>query len=247
MFLHDITETVFASSSSTTYHHHGVLFNGNMLVCNDSNISACVKECARQYAPIDQQACVTAVEAKFAPYSNCFTGEATVIVRGTKSRVRLRDLQTGDWVLDSGMKFSPVVGWLHRDLEATANVITLFHENGSICCTADHLLYCCDASDYVPATKAKTLEILYLDGSMTKSRVVKMAERTRTGIYAPLTASGSLLVNGVNASCYASPTALPFRVTQPVGQIALWPFRLGINSNNFLDVYCRTLYSLLAY
>ena len=249
MFLHwGVTETAFAAGATTTYHHHGILFNGNMLVCNDSNINACVKECARQYAPIDQQACVTAVEAKFAPYSQCFSGDSTVIVRGKRSRVELKDLKEGDWVLDVNMKFSRVIGWLHHDQKMSALFIDLVHENGRVFCTPNHLLYCSEAGDYVPASEVKILQILYLDGSMTRSRVIKSSNQLGTGVYAPLTTSGSLLVNGIHASCYASPSELPFRVTQSIGQVALLPFRLTGTTSGFINVdrYCRTLYSLLA-
>lgn len=249
MFIHgnqEPTFTIFASSATTTYHHHAILFNGNQLVCNDSNINACVKECARQYPPIDQQACVTAVEAKFAPYSHCFDAETTVIVRGSHSLVPMRSVNVGDSILDVDLGFSKVVAWLHRDQETTATFLDILHENGRITCTPEHLIYCCEAADYVSADKARCLQVLYVDGSVAMSRIIKRSSRVLKGIYAPLTSSGTLLANGVHASCYASPSSLPFMVTQNMGQLALLPFRLMKNMNGFAEMYCRSIYSLLA-
>ena len=228
-----------------TYHHHGILVNGRDLICNDSQIENCVKECARQFPLIDQQACVTAVEAKWAPYSHCFSGEMTVIVKGYKNLVKLSDVQIGDYVLGSDFKYTRITGWLHREEQVEAHFIDIHHANGVLSVSSDHLLYCTIACDYVRASEVQEVETMHIDGSLVPSKIIRREPRTITGIYAPLTASGTLMVSGVHASCYSSPSALPFRVSQSMGQVALLPFRWG-PASSLLDTYCRSLYHLLA-
>jgi hypothetical protein len=232
---------------NTTYHHQGILVNGRDLICNNSQIDTCVKECARQFPLIDQQECVNAVEAKWAPYSTCFPGTASVCLRSNRGKVELRDLRLGDEVLDSSMKFVKVVGWLHRETTFKAEFLEIVHACGTITVAPDHLLYCYDAGDYVPAKNVRSLETLFIDGSMVPSKIVSVKKRDISGIFAPLTSSGSLLVDGVNASCYSSPSELPFRITQKGGQLALLPYRwLDASLLPNLEAYCRSLYAVFA-
>lgn len=255
MFLHETNheDTVFGAlfgnpnATQTTYHHHGILINGQQLICNDSQIDNCVKQCARNFPPIDQKACVTAVEARFAPYSKCFSGEMTVIVKGKSRPVKLSQLRVGQEVLDVNMQYVPVVGWLHRDESLLTDFIEVIHILGHICVTADHLLYCHDKSDYVPAKMVDSLESVFIDGSLIRSDVTSRRTVTKRGIYAPLTTSGTILVNGIHASCYASPNELPFRISQSAGHLALAPYRYMSQSLlPEMESYCKSLYYLFA-
>ena len=245
--LHD--PTTFGSllgggGTTTTYHHHGILVNGQMLICNDSQIDNCVKQCARVFQPIDQRACVSAVEAKFAPYSKCFSGDCTVFVKGSKP-VRLDKLKVGQEIMDANMRFTKVVGWLHMDPNIETDFVQIQHSTGSLLVTSDHLLYCSTHGDYIPSRDVKSLEVVYIDGTLTSSEIKHKSVVRRRGIYAPLTASGSFLVNGVHASCYASPGELSVEVTQAAGNLALAPFRLLPHSIlPELDSYCKSLYWL---
>ncbi len=229
----------------TTYHHHGILVNGQTLICNDSQIDNCVKQCARVFQPIDQRACVSAVEAKFAPYSKCFSGDCTVFVKGKSKPERLDELRIGQEVLDSNMRFAKVVGWLHRVPSLETDFLEIDHLTGKLLVTPDHLLYCSTAGNYIPSRDVKSLEVVYIDGTLITSEIHRKSVVKRRGIYAPLTASGSLLVNGVHASCYASPGELAVEVTQAAGNLALAPFRLLPHSIlPELDSYCKSLYWL---
>lgn len=255
MFLHEASheETVFngllgnPNATQTTYHHHGILVNGQQLICNDSQIANCVKQCARVFLPIDQKACVTAVEARFAPYSKCFSGTMTVIVKGKSRPVTLSELRVGQEVLDVNMQYVRVVGWLHRDENLVTDFIEVLHILGSVCATPDHLLYCCDKSDYFPAKEVDALESVFIDGTMIRSDVISRRRVCHRGIFAPLTTSGTLLVNGIHASCYASPAELPFRISQSAGHLALAPYRIMSQSLlPELDSYCKSLYYMFA-
>ncbi len=239
--------TCFTGSTTTTYHHMGMLVNGQTFICNQAQIDNCIRQCAKQFMPIDQRACVQAVEARLAPYSKCFSGSSTVIVRGKRNPVQLKDIKAGDEVLDMTLQYVKVVGWLHRDELVETNFMELHHSLGSIEITPEHLIYCHEAQDYVPAKAASIVETVFVDGSMVPSKIITRNIIEKTGIYAPLTSSGTLLVNGINVSCYATPEELPFSVTQSAGQIALAPYRY-LEGSILPDIqeYCRSLYSIFA-
>ena len=235
------------SSHAPTYHHHGVLVNGRDLICNDSQIDNCVKECARQFAPMDQQACVEAVEAKWARFSTCFDGSSTVIVKGRAKPVCMRDLDVGDYVLDNTLGYTKIVGWLHRDEELDSEFLVIHHQSGRpLVVTDDHLLFCATKQTYVPSSMVDSIDSMYIDGTMVRSFITKRETVSRKGVYAPLTQSGALMVNGVHVSCYASPKELSFPVTQSMANFALWPFiHFSILSKN-ADSYCKSLYYIFA-
>ena len=198
--------------------------------------------------PVDQRECVQAVEARFAPYSKCFSASSLVFVKRKQGPVQMKDLEVGDEVLDVDLQYVKVIGWLHRDESLDAEFIELSCGSASLEVTPEHLLYCTDAQDYVQAKLARTLETLFFDGSMMPRRIESKRTVQRTGIYAPLTTSGTLLVNGINASCYASPGELYFSISQSAGQIALAPYRYlgGASFLPELEEYCKTLYSIFA-
>ena len=239
---------VESSFPMTTYHHHEILVNGLPLRCNDSQISLCVEECKRSFDPIDQKACVQAVEDRWAPYSNCFSGDMTVVVRGSANPVPLTALGVGDEVLDRTLRFVKVIGWLHRDesIETTFNVI--HHETGILWTTADHLLFDAHERAYVPSEIAKALETVFFDGTGAVSKVKYSTKETTRGVYAPLTESGTLMVSGIHASCFTSPKAIPFPVSHQLGQMATLPYRWSPAFALMmpLDNYCRRLYNMFA-
>lgn len=231
----------------TTYHHHGVLVNGRMLICNDSQIDNCVRQCARQFPPMDQRDCVNAVEAKWAPYSYCFSAESTVVAKGRNRPRALRELHTGDYVLDADLRFTRVVGWLHRDEKLEADFLRLTHASGELFVTEDHMLFCSSGKDYIPAKFVRSLETIYVDGSMVRSEILQRDVVRKTGVFAPLTESGSLLVSGVHASCFASPSKLGFSVSQTAAQVAMTPYRLmPAAALPDLETYSRTLFHIFS-
>jgi len=242
--MYDHAETAF----NTTYHHHEILVNGRPLRCNDSQITLCVQECKRSFDPIDQKACVDAVEAKWAPYSKCFSGDSTVIVRGRRKPVKMRDLEEGDFVLDFDMKYVEVVGWLHRDESQYAEFTTIQHEFGIIELTSEHLLFDPSIRDYAPASAVTHVQSFYIDGTLIKSQVKDKSRSFSIGIYAPLTTSGSLMVSGVNSSCYAAPESIAMSITQSLGDIATIPYRKFHSLKEYvsIDDYCRSLYNLFS-
>jgi hypothetical protein len=236
------------SFTMTTYHHHEILVNGLPLRCNDSQISLCVEECKRSFDPIDQQACVQAVEARWAPYSNCFSSEMTVMVRGSRESVPLRNLKEDDEVLDRDLQYVKVVGWLHRDDTIDAVFIVIHHETGTLLTTADHLLFDPSQQAYVPADTVRAVETLFCDGTLVVSKVKQVTKAVSRGVYAPLTTSGTLMVSGVHVSCFTSPQSISFPVSHELGQMATLPYRWNSATTSLVPLgdFCRTLYNIFA-
>ncbi|XP_075334853.1 indian hedgehog B protein-like [Odontesthes bonariensis] len=157
----------------------------------------------------------------------CFPGDAQVIVEGggTKS---MRDLFPGDRVLASStsdghasLLYSPVVSFL--DLQP--NVTKIFYIIGTdaglnITLTAAHLIFAMDCAGEsrpshgaglrtVFASEVRPGQCVFTSMGEAKSHarlslVTFVQEQRSTGLYAPLTQHGSIVVNGVLASCYAA-------------------------------------------
>ncbi|XP_062384217.1 indian hedgehog B protein-like [Sardina pilchardus] len=132
-----------------------------------------------------------------------------------------------------GLLYSPVLTFLHRDPATRKHFYVITTESGSrLSLTAAHLLFASDgpcngtatagdahlrtvfASDVQPgacvvvAAAAAAATSYPLDGAVEAwsrlSRVVGVQVRGERGVFAPLTERGTLVVDGVLASCYAA-------------------------------------------
>ena len=132
---------------------------------------------------------------------------------------RISELNVNDKVLVSNsnsVEFSRVVNFLHRIDAIDALFIRLFYElNGTenyITLTPKHLILLGDAYgnfEYQPAINANLGSLLkYYDFSSKKYLMVKLNKKEsvnlkNSGIYAPLTESGTLIVDNIVVSCYS--------------------------------------------
>ncbi|XP_046328142.1 sonic hedgehog protein A-like [Haliotis rufescens] len=151
----------------------------------------------------------------------CFPGYGMVTTqRGT---VAMDHLAVGDMVLGVGsggqLEFSEVITFLDRNIGETALFYTITTEDGrTITLTAKHLIYVTDSNctgnvfDSSVVVYAETVKpgqfLLYGNHDdnveyLKASRVTMVTSRTERGVYAPLTHSGTIVVDGVVASCYA--------------------------------------------
>ena len=115
------------------------------------------------------------------------------------------------------------LGWLHRDANAVANFLKINTNNSSIVLTRDHLIFRTSVAD-------GSLESVFADqieegnklrswkgSKVTEEAVVDVEQVREKSIWAPLTMEGTLLVDGLLASCYASfPHALSDLALAPV-------------------------------
>ncbi|XP_056122902.1 indian hedgehog B protein [Rhinichthys klamathensis goyatoka] len=157
----------------------------------------------------------------------CFPGEALVTMEDGTHRP-IRDLRAGDLVLASmgsdgtgDLVYSEVLTFLDRSPIAQKHFYVISTEDGAnVSLTAAHLLFawvgnCSRGGQPMPgalraifASDAQPGQCLLIvdEGELRKrvSRITRVEVREDQGVFAPLTAHGTLVVNGVVTSCYAA-------------------------------------------
>jgi hypothetical protein len=119
--------------------------------------------------------------------------------------MEVQDLQVGDQVLTTN-GYESVYAFAHRDLDAKDHVYSQIHFEGMskpFEATGRHLVYTAGKANPV------TVDSLTLEDSLVGSngealKINKIKQVTRDGLFAPLTNSGDLLVDGIKISSYAS-------------------------------------------
>ncbi|XP_018621306.2 indian hedgehog B protein-like [Scleropages formosus] len=195
----------------------------------------------------------------------CFPGGAWVITEGGGTKA-IRDLRPGERVLASSesggsgeLVFSEVLTFLDRDPAVRKHFYTIGTDEGvSLSLTAAHLLFVSEGNCSGGPTAGGLRAVFASDvrpgqcmvtagseagsrGSLSRVAWVHLTEDR--GVFAPLTRHGTVVVNGVLASCYA---ALDHH------QLAHWafgPLRTlhhwtgpGVNQGQGIHWYSRVLY-----
>jgi len=134
--------------------------------------------------------------------STCFPGDATVDVYG-RGATRMASLSVGDRVLIENGEFEPVLSFLHK-VPGVAKAMTMVHSQGTFQASENHIVFTSRGDMPVSALRPGD-ELLMQSGPSTILAIGH--ENTATGMYAPFTASGALVVDGVVASNYGTPTS----------------------------------------
>lgn len=156
----------------------------------------------------------------------CFPGEASVTLESGAQK-SVSDLRPGERVLASAggdgsgeLVYSEVLAFLDRDPVTWKLFYTLQTEAGArLSLTAAHLLFvtegnCSEGAAPAPgalrtvyASDARPGQCVLVAGQKhgegRLSRVTRVSLRASRGAFAPLTRQGTLVVDGVVASCYA--------------------------------------------
>ena len=145
--------------------------------------------------------------------AGCFSRDDNI--HTTKGLVPMKDLKVGDMVLTNarGDVYEPVYAFGHIvESGIVADFVKIEYESTdslgtkqgqSIELTGEHMIYLQGESNPVRASAVKIGQLLVGLGDGL-SKVTEISVTQKEGIYAPLTASGNIVVNGLVASTYIS-------------------------------------------
>jgi hypothetical protein len=160
-------------------------------------------------------------------FKECFPGNSKLYALDSVSNSitikSMNELNIGDQVLvkpsneNNMSQFSKIIGFLHKIENISSEFVRLYYdseknENKYISLTPKHLIWTKKKSDefeFIPAYKIKENDILkYYDFDSKTERLVKVKKSIKiylenSGIYAPLTETGTLIVDNILVSCYS--------------------------------------------
>jgi len=146
-------------------------------------------------------------------YAPCFPGDSIVSLEHG-ARVPLKDIGAGDRVLGAS-GYEPILSFIHR-LPGQGKHLLITHSEGEFRATANHIVFVVDkmgrrADKRVGALQAgELLAVPSAQGELRASKILSVTSATGdNGFHAPLTASGTIVVDGVIASAYATMHDLP--------------------------------------
>ena len=102
------------------------------------------------------------------------------------------------------------LGWLHREANVNGNFLKISTNSTSIGLTPSHLIFRTSVADgSLESVFANEIEegdklVSWKGSKMTEEEVVAVEHIGETGVWAPLTTEGTLLVDDLIASCYAA-------------------------------------------
>lgn len=148
-------------------------------------------------------------------HTGCFTGQSKVVLEDGRQK-NMSQVTVGDRIQsvdDQGnLVYSEVLMFLDREPEEKTRFVSLKTEDGaSLTLTASHLVYagapdCWDLQCMSPVYAGnveKGQNLMVREKSLVASPVLSVTSSHQTGVFAPLTRAGNLVVDGVLASCYA--------------------------------------------
>ena len=139
----------------------------------------------------------------------CYPGSAIIYDLNSRAR-RIESLRVGDKVLvitNNGIQSDTVITFIHRQPEIVEGFLQIVTKKEKILLiTADHLLFVevIGQPTAIPARDVKIGDTVYVRGSYgsEKDLVQSISTVYEKGAYAPVTLSGTILVNDVHTSCY---------------------------------------------
>lgn len=173
--------------------------------------------------------------------SQCLPGEAIVHVL-SRGPVAMASLLPGDLVLaetglDGKLGYEPVLAFLHAIPPAVPaqaerqHTLVVEHETGMLSASPTHVVFArtgAGSRTDLPASHLRAGDALFVraaNGSLQESLVLTVRRSwAREGLFAPLTASGTLVVDGVLVSNYAWPS-LAARLPHRWAHAAMLPVR----------------------
>jgi len=114
-------------------------------------------------------------------------------------------LRAGDFVLSEKGQWVEVVSWMHRDEQAVTEFMEVSHSNGMVTLSPDHLIWVINEQGERQDMPAGDVSVgaWLIDEHGVMQQVTNVERKTHEGgIYAPLTSTGDIVVDGVLCSCF---------------------------------------------
>ena len=149
-------------------------------------------------------------------HTGCFTAQSKVVLEDGR-KINMSQVMVGDMVqsVDStgNVVYSEVLMFMDREPEERMRFITITGDDGrQVTLTPSHLIYTgkpdCGNLECMEATYAGNVQtghsiMVTRDGVTVSMTVASISVTKHTGVFAPLTRSGNIVVDSVMASCYA--------------------------------------------
>lgn len=126
-----------------------------------------------------------------------------MVVKG-RGETQISKVSIGDSVLVAGGEFEPIYSFGHRNVEGSAEFLQIHTSNtfAHLEMSRDHMIHV-EGKRWVPSSSIQVGDsVVVADGSLAIVTAVQTI--TRTGVFAPFTKSGTVVVNGIVASSFIS-------------------------------------------
>lgn len=131
-----------------------------------------------------------------------------------RGQVVIEELQLGEEVLtiqNGKLHMTTFLGWIHKEADHMERFLKLKTESAQITLSEKHVIFYkpkgrkreAMTTTFADLVEEGDLLEVVLDGTVHWERVVAIEHERRKGIFSPLTAAGTILVDNVLASCYA--------------------------------------------
>jgi hypothetical protein len=163
--------------------------------------------------------------------ANCFPADTLVHTRSGEKR--MDEIELGDEILSSialdgktGVDYQPITQFIHKDPNVFTRYTTIHTQSGrSISLTPYHLipqfechrfesgrvsvrdydLLFAESARFANRARAgQCVLAIDFDGKFVAEQIANVTSAVRQGVFSPITASGIIVANGVQASCYSS-------------------------------------------
>lgn len=139
--------------------------------------------------------------------SDCFSGDTTVQIFGQDEPILMKHLQVGDQILIGDNKYESVYAFAHKDDETLGSYLAISTDSANnkipLEIAADHLLFVQGHKYPIRADQISIGDELISETKQESPiKVTDIQLISKSGVYNPLTPSGTIVVNGLKASTY---------------------------------------------
>lgn len=190
---------------------------------------------------------------------SCYPSSAIIYDENGRPR-RIESLKIGDEVqviTSTGLRSEPVITFIHRQPEIVDKFVKITTmKNKILKISEDHLSFVEEMGQAtaIPARDVKVGDTVYVKGSHDpeKDSVQSISTVYEKGAYAPVTLSGTILVNDVHTSCYFD--VLPHEwshramgVARALYYVSPWMLQWisAVGEKNGFPGWCRLAHTML--